>query len=152
MRLVERSAFTRTSSSTSISPAPVSSAAISRSRSFIAIHGQCAQLLQVAPSPAVGASRKRRPGAACCILWKMRRSVATMNSSFGSSRQAAISCEVEPTTSASSITSSGDSGCTSTAASGCAATSSPSARDLNSSCTTQCPGHSSMSAPVTRCR
>ena len=34
---------------------------------FIAIHGQCAQLLQVALTPAVGASISILPGASCCI-------------------------------------------------------------------------------------
>ena len=47
---------------------------------FIAIHGQCAQLLQVAPLPAVGASMSVLSGASCCMWWKMPLSVATMYS------------------------------------------------------------------------
>ena len=35
---------------------------------FIAIHGQFAQLLHVAPSPAVGAAKNSFSGQSCCIL------------------------------------------------------------------------------------
>jgi hypothetical protein len=51
-----------------ISFAPERNDAANEARRFIAIHGQCAQLLHVAPRPLVGASISVLPGAAACIL------------------------------------------------------------------------------------
>jgi hypothetical protein len=44
----------------------------------MAIHGQCAQLLQVALLPAVGASMSSLPGASWRMRCRMPLSVATM--------------------------------------------------------------------------
>jgi hypothetical protein len=71
----------------------------------MAIQGQCAQLLQVAPLPAVGASISSCPapagacGAGCRCRWRRCRSarIALDHGAFSS-------CEVEPTTSACSTT------------------------------------------------
>ncbi|MOA09051.1 hypothetical protein D3C78_1288580 [compost metagenome] len=122
-----------------------------RSRVFIAIHGQCAQLRQVAPWPAVGASMNDLPGHSCCIFQRMPRSVATMKIWLGRVCAALISWLVEPTASARATTDSGDSGCTSTAASGYSSLRSCSCLALNSSWTMHEPCQSSMSAPVSRC-
>src|SRR3569833_4009097 len=135
------------SGSTNTSLRPLSRTSARFCKPFIAIQGQCAQLLQVALLPAVGASMKRLPGAAMRILCRMPLSVATMNSSASGAWVAAISCEVEPTTSASATTPAGDSGCTSTFACGCSRLSNSSSMDLNSSCTMHEPCHNSMSAP-----
>ena len=54
--------------------------AITPCSAFIAIHGQCAQLLQVALLPAVGASISVLPGASWRMRWNMPLSVATMYS------------------------------------------------------------------------
>src|SRR5690554_1286377 len=54
--------------STSTSLLPVCRLCNSASSVFIAIHGQLAQLRQLAPSPAVGASMKVLFGFSCCIL------------------------------------------------------------------------------------
>ena len=89
------------------------------------------------PGP-VGASSRRCPS-----------SVATMNSALSISATAWISAVVEPTTSAWSTTSSGDSGCTSTAAWGCRRRRRSRATDLNSSCTTQDAVPHQHVAPVT---
>ena len=118
---------------------------------FIAIHGQCAQLWQVAPLPAVGASMKVTPGRRLRIWWMMPPSVATMYSRAPRRSAAWMIPVVEPTASASAITARGDSGCTSTLACGCSAFSSSSCCALNSSWTTHEAFHMSMSAPVTRC-
>src|SRR5204862_2385994 len=67
----------------------------------------------------------------------------------GSFFTASINCVVDPTASASAITSAGDSGCTSTPASGCSCFIFASACALNASCTTHEPGHNNTSAPVT---
>lgn len=97
MRFSGISDFTRTSSSTKIScSAPPSfSAASIAFRPFIAIHGQCAQLRQVAPAPAVGASISSFSGTSCCILKKMPLSVATIRRCCESSFAALISWLVE---------------------------------------------------------
>ena len=118
------------------------------SSAFIAIQGHSAQLLQVAPWPAVGAARKVLPGWRCRMSWRMPWSVATMKVSASSRPAAAISCVVEPTTSACAATPAGDSGWTRMAACGCSRDSAANSSALNSSCTTQEPCHSSMSAPV----
>ena len=64
---------------TKISFSPVSRTYNNFFRLFIAIHGQCAQLIQVAPFPAVGASIRILFFAASFILWKIPLSVATIN-------------------------------------------------------------------------
>ena len=104
--------------STCISFLPVSSTSARLIRPFIAIHGQWLQLVQFAPCPAVGASRKTLSGHSVRILCRMPLSVATMNSFASEFCAALMSCVVEPTTSASLTTARGDSGCTSTMASG----------------------------------
>ena len=114
----------------------------------MAIHGQWAQLLQVALLPAVGAARKVLPGAACRILWKMPLSVATMNTSASNRAAASIKPVVEPTTSAWAATAAGDSGCASTFACGYRRRSCRSSCALNSSCTTQLPCQINISAPL----
>ena len=114
----------------------------------MAIQGQCAQLLQVALLPAVGASISTLVGASWRMRCRMPLSVATMNSGAFDSTTALSSCEVEPTTSAWATTLSGDSGWTSTSAFGWSFLSRSSSRPLNSSWTMQAPFHISMSAPV----
>ena len=64
--------------STKISARSLSSTATRSARPFIAIQGQCAQLLQVAELPAVGASISVLPGAAGRMRCRMPLSVATM--------------------------------------------------------------------------
>ena len=54
--------------STNTSLAPERRLAATFLSPFIAIQGQWPQLRQVAPWPAVGASMRVLPGAACCIL------------------------------------------------------------------------------------
>ena len=68
MRLSGLTARGMSAGSTSTSPEPSSRQLRVRSRVFIAIHGQWAQLRQAAPLPAVGASMKVLSGQACCIL------------------------------------------------------------------------------------
>ena len=114
----------------------------------MAIQGQWAHDLQVAPFPPVGASIKRFDGLSFKSLWKMPLSVATMNWSLGKLLAPLMIALVEPTTSASSITESGDSGCTKTAASGYIFIKSFKPFALNSSWTTQAPLHNNISAPV----
>ncbi len=116
----------------------------------MAIQGQCAQLLQVALLPAVGASMKTLPGFCWRSMCIMPLSVATMNSGASSVRAAFRMAEVEPTASASAITSAGLSGCTSTLALGCSFFRASSSKALNSSCTMHEPVHITMSAPVSR--
>ena len=116
---------------------------------FIAIHGQCAQLLHVALLPAVGASISVLPGASCCMRWNMPLSVATMYSLAVPSTTALNSCEVEPTTIGlrdhrSAATR--DAPAPSRPGAPCAAV--PAPAPLNSSWTMQAPFHISMSAPV----
>ncbi len=100
MRSMQPSACVRVGSGTTISPLPVSRQAIKPCVAFIAIHGQCAQLLHVALLPAVGASISVLPGASCCMRWNMPLSVATMYSLALPSTTAFNNCEVEPTRSA----------------------------------------------------
>jgi len=116
----------------------------------MAIQGQCAQLLQVALLPAVGASMKVLPGFCVRSLCIMPLSVATMNSGASISLAALRMAEVEPTASASATTSAGDSGCTSTRALGCSCIKARNSKALNSSCTMQEPPQNTMSAPVSR--
>src|SRR5260363_420525 len=78
MRFRERWARAAISASIWISGAPFSSAAARLLKPFIAIHGQCAQLLQVALWPAVGAAMKCLSGASARILCRTPISVATM--------------------------------------------------------------------------
>ena len=144
-------AFKASSLETLISFFPVFSTSSRFCREFIPIHGQLAQLWQVAPSPTVGASIRILSGANCLILLKIPASVATMNSRFGMSVTALIRAVVEPTTSASSMTASVDSGCTRTAASGCSFFSLSRATERNSSWTTQDPGQKIISAPESFC-
>ncbi|EWS57886.1 hypothetical protein Y694_04185 [Methylibium sp. T29-B] len=145
---MQPSACVRVGSGTVIAPRPCSRQSTTPCSAFIAIHGQCAQLLQVALLPAVGASSSVLPGASWRMRCRMPLSVATMKVWRSLPVTAFSSCEVEPTTSASSTTRFGDSGCTSTSASGCSRFISSSSRPLNSSCTMHSPCHISMSAPV----
>ena len=117
-------------------------------RPFIAIHGQKAQLLQLALSPAVGAAKKRLCGERFCISCKMPKSVATIKVSASISYVDCNSLLVEPTTSASATTLSGDSGCTNTLAFGYSSFNCSSSVALNSLCTRHEPCQSSISAPV----
>src|SRR3990170_8583859 len=129
---------------------PVSKQFSIPARVFITIQGQLAQLLQVAPVPLVGAIMKVLSGDFCCILYKIPISVATIKILFGSFSEAAKSWEVEPTTSANSITAGSDSGWTNTAASGYSDFSCAILLALNFSWTTHEPCHNSISAPVSR--
>ena len=99
----------------------------------MAIQGQCAQLLQVALLPAVGASIRVLPGANWRMRCRMPWSVATMYCWAWPSTTALIMPLVEPTTSANSMTEAGDSGCTNTMAWGCFALRAESSAALNSS-------------------
>src|SRR6185369_511844 len=148
MRSMQPSAWLRIGSSTRISPRSRSRQSTTPCSAFIAIQGQCAQLLQVAPLPAVGASISSLCGASWRMRSRMPLSVATMKDFASRCITAFSNCDVEPTTSACSTTLLGDSGCTSTSASGCSRRSRSNSRPLNSSWTMHAPFHISMSAPV----
>ena len=119
------------------------------SRPFIAIHGQCAQLLQVALLPAVGASISVLPGASWRMRCSMPLSVATM---YSFAR--AVDHRLQQLRGRAHHVGLRDHALGRLGVhqhhrvAGARLRSSSSSSPLNSSCTMQAPFHSSMSAPV----